>query len=146
MARGLDSDIEVATAQCLVPGATRHRALRYVQPDLAPFIDQPGANVFVRLVNVAVQQLEADPLGAGLLQQAARLRTRLVDVRPIPRDLLKLLFCRGQRRVRKDEGADGLDDGDFRQRLGAVPAVDRQAQGAADARVVEGLLLVVRSE
>src|SRR5436305_1644588 len=91
MAGGLDRDIEVAAAQCFVPRTARHGALGDVQPDLAPFIDQPGANVFVRLVNVAVQQLEADPLGAGLLQQAARLRTRLVDVRPIPRDLLKLL-------------------------------------------------------
>jgi len=44
-----------------------------VQADLAPLIDQPNPERFVRLINVAVHQLEAEAFGACLFQQPARL-------------------------------------------------------------------------
>ena len=54
VARRLDHDIEIAAAQRLVPRARRHRPLGHLQSDLAPFVDQPGADVFVGLIDVAV--------------------------------------------------------------------------------------------
>ena len=99
--------------------------------------------IFVGLVDVAVQQLEAEPLGAGLLQQPLRLGARLLDVGPEPGDLLQLLLGRGQRRAGEDDAADRMHVGDLGQRRRAVPAVDRQGQRAAHPHVVERLLLVV---
>ena len=60
----------------------RHHFLRHLEPDLAPFVDDPGGNVFVGLIDVAVQQLESEPLGAGFLQQPLRLGARLLDIGP----------------------------------------------------------------
>ena len=78
-----------------------------------------------------------------LLQQASRLGARLLDIGPVADHLLQLLLGRGQRRAGEDDAADRLDDGDLRQRLRALPLVDRQEQRLAHAHVVERLLLVV---
>ena len=49
-------------------------------------------------------------------------------------------------RAGKGDAADGVDDRDLGQFGRAVPAVDCQGQGAADARVVERLFLMVRGQ
>ena len=73
MAGGLEHDIEIAAAHRFEPRPGRLDTLGYVQPDLAPLVDQPGRDVFVGLVDIAVEQLEGEPLGPRLLQQAPRL-------------------------------------------------------------------------
>ncbi len=83
-------------------------------------------------------------LGPGLLQESPRLGTRLFDVRPVAGELLQFLPGRGERRAGEHDAADRAHDRDLRQRRRAVPAVDRQGQRAAHARVVERLSLVVR--
>ena len=127
----------------LEPRAGRHDLLRHLDADLAPLVDQPDAVVFVGLVDDAVEQLEAQILLPGLLQQPPRLGPRLLDVGPEAGDLLQLVLGGGERRAGEDDAADRLDDGDLRQAGGAAPAVDRQGQGAADPHIVERLLLVV---
>ena len=64
-------DVEIAAAHRVEPRAGRHDLLRHLEPDLAPLVDQPGADIFVGLVDIAVEQLEAEALGAGFLQAAA---------------------------------------------------------------------------
>ena len=77
-----------------IPRAGRQHPLRHLEADLAPFVDQPGADIFVGLVDVAVQQLEAEALGAGLLQQPLGFGPRLLDVGPVPGELLQLVLGR----------------------------------------------------
>ena len=138
-----EHDVEIAVAHRLEPGPGRHDPLLDLQSDLAPLVDQPGRDVFEGLVDIAVEKLEGEPLGPGLLQQPPRLGPRLFDVGPEPGDLLQLLFGRRQWRAGEDDPADRLDDRDFRYRRRAVPAVDRQGQCAADPRIVERLALVI---
>src|SRR5712691_10795071 len=57
-------------------------------PIFLPFIDQPSADIFIGLVDVAVQQLEAEPLGAGLFQQPFCFGARLLDVLLVPARVL----------------------------------------------------------
>ena len=140
----LDDDIEIAVAHCVEPRAGRHDLLRHLETHFAPLVDQPGGDVFVRLIDIAVEELEGEPLGAGLLQEAPRLGARFLDIRPIAGDLLQFLLCRRERRAGEDHAADRLHDRDLRQRRRAAPAVHRQAQGAAHAGIVEGFFLVVR--
>ena len=67
VAVGLDHDVEVAG--CASPrshGPVGTHLLRRLHADLAPFVDQPGADVFVGLIDVAVEQLEPQPLLARL--------------------------------------------------------------------------------
>ena len=100
--------------------------------------------IFVGLVDIAVEQLEAEPLGSRLLQQPLRLGARFLDVGPVTRPAVsQLLLGRGQRRAREDDAADRLHVGDLGERRRAVPAVDRQRQRAPHPDVVERLLLVV---
>ncbi|HEV8031867.1 MAG TPA: hypothetical protein VGP42_12695 [Stellaceae bacterium] len=117
-----------------------------MQPDLAPFVDEPGADVFVGLVDIAVQQLEGQSLGARLLQQARRLGPGLLEIRPKAGDLLQLVLRRGQRGAGKDDAADSMNVSDLGERRDAVPAINRQRQGAADSSVAERLPLVVRGD
>src|SRR5436190_23089174 len=56
---------------------------------------------------------------------------------------MQLLLARRQRVARVDDAADRTDRGDFRQRLGAVPAVDRERQCPPYPDIVERLLGVV---
>jgi hypothetical protein len=44
-----------------------------VQADLAPLVDQPNPEIFVRLIDVVVHQLEGEAFGACLFQQPPRL-------------------------------------------------------------------------
>ena len=62
------TDCEIAAPQRREPRTGRDDALRYMQADPAPLIDQPGSKVFVRLIDVAVDEFEAEPLDAGLFQ------------------------------------------------------------------------------
>ena len=97
LAIALGRDVEIAAAHRLEPRPGRQHPLGDVQSDLAPLVDDPDAVVFIGLIDVAVQQLEAEPFGAGLLQQPPRLGPRLFDVGPIAGDLLQLLL--GRRRA-----------------------------------------------
>src|SRR5919109_3486638 len=121
----LGGDIEIAVAHCLEPGAGRQNSLGYTQSDLAPLVDDPDPVVFIRLIDIAVQQFELEPLGPGLFQQAPRLATRLFDVGPIAGDLLQLFLGRGERRVWESEPANGVNNRDLGQLWCAPPAVDR---------------------
>src|ERR1700757_5135257 len=47
-----EHDVEIATAHCFEPRAGRHDALRCLEPDLAPFIDQPSPDIFIGLVDI----------------------------------------------------------------------------------------------
>src|SRR6516164_6705276 len=70
VAIAVHGSVEVATAHRFEPGTGRQDALRDMKADLAPLIDHPGCVVFVGLVDVAVHQLEAEPLGPRFVQQA----------------------------------------------------------------------------
>src|SRR5262249_55921463 len=109
-----------------------------------PFIDEPGADIFVRLVDAAVQKLEGKPCCARLLQQPFRLRPRLLDIGREPGDLLQFLLGRGQWRGGGNEAPASAHNGDLRQCRRAVPPVDGQGQRTADAGIVERPFLVVR--
>jgi hypothetical protein len=85
-------DAKIAAAQRRKPGTGRHHILSDVQADLAPLIDQPNTEVFVRLIDVAVHQFEAEAFFACLLQQPARLGSRLLDVGPEAGDSVELVF------------------------------------------------------
>src|SRR5580704_10958428 len=88
--------VEIAAAHCFEIWTCRHHALGDVDTDLAPLVDHPSGIVFIGLVDIAVQQLKAEPFGAGVLQETLRLRTRLLDVGRKPGDLLQLLLGRGE--------------------------------------------------
>src|SRR5438309_8340139 len=143
VAVGRRDDLEIAAPHGVEPGAGGRHSLRHLDADFLPFIDQPSADVFIRLVDVAVQQLEAEPLGTGLFQQLFRFGARLLDVGPEAGDLLQLVLGGGQRRARQDDAADGMHIGNFGQSLYAVPPVDCQGQRPSHAHVVKRLLLVV---
>src|SRR5499427_5533347 len=97
MAAAAGRDAKVAAAQCREPGTGRHYILSDVQADLAPLIDQPNPEIFVRLIDVAVHQFEAEAFGARLLQQSARLGSRPLDVGPEAGDAAELVFVGCQR-------------------------------------------------
>ncbi len=117
----VDRHVEGAAAQRVEERTGRQHALRDLEPDLAPLVDHPGGDILVGLVDVAVHQLEFEPLGARLLQQALRLGARFLDVGPEPGDLLQLLLGRRQRRAREDDAADRVHGGDLGERRRAVP-------------------------
>src|SRR5579884_2311480 len=108
-----DDDVEIALAHRVEPWAGRHDLLRHMQPDLAPLVDDPGRDILVGLIHVAVEQLERQTLGAGFFEQPPRLGARLLDVGPITRELLQLFLGRRQRRAGVDDAADGLHDSDL---------------------------------
>ena len=143
LAVGLQSHGEVAAAHGVEPWPGGHHLLGRLDADLAPFVDQPGADDLVGLVDVAVEELERQVLLPRFLEQPPGLGARLLDVGPVADQLLQLLLGCGQRRAGEDDAADGLYDGDLRQRLRALPLVDGQEQGLAHAHVVERLLLVI---
>ena len=62
--------------------------MRDLEADLAPLIDDPGAAIFVGLINVAVEEFKAKVFRAGFLQQALRFDTRLLDIGRIAGELL----------------------------------------------------------
>src|SRR6516164_2348807 len=126
VAVGRRDDLEIAAPHCVEPGAGGRHPLRHLDADFLPFIDQPSADIFIGLIDVAVQQLEAEPLGAGLFQQLLRFSARLLDVGPEAGNLLQLVLGDGQWRARQDDAADGMHVGNFGQSGYAVPAVDCQ--------------------
>src|SRR5215203_990458 len=103
---------EVAVAHRLEPRAGRQYALGDVEADLAPLVDGPDAVILVRLIDRTVVQLEAEPLGPGLLQQTARLSPRLLDIGPVAGELLQLFLGGGERRAGEGNPADGTHDRD----------------------------------
>src|SRR5262249_38372986 len=143
VAVGRRDDLEIAAPHCVEPGAGGRHPLRDLDADFLPFIDQPSADIFIGLIDVAVQQLEAEPLGAGLFQQLLRFGARLLDVGPEAGDLLQLVLGGGQRRAWQDDAADGMYVGNFGQSGYAVPAVDCQGQRPPHSHVVKRLSLVV---
>src|SRR5215469_3508370 len=66
VAIGRRDDLEIAAPHCVEPGAGGRHSLLHLDADFLPFIDEPGADIFIGLIDLAVQQLEAEPLGAGL--------------------------------------------------------------------------------
>src|SRR6516164_2173277 len=123
-------------AHRLDPGTGRDDTLRHVEPDFAPLVDQPGRDIFVGLVDVAVQQLEAEAIGPRLLQQPPRLGPRFLDVGPEPGNLPQLRSGRRQRRAGKDEAADGVHNGDRGERR-ANGRSRGSVRGAAEGRRTE---------
>ena len=136
-------DIEVSRSEGFEPGTGWHHALSDVQSDFAPVVDDPVGIVFVRLVDVTVEQFEAKPFGPRLFQQTPCLGPRFFDVGPPPGDLLQFRLGRGQRRSGEDDPADGVDVGDLGELRRRVPTVDRQGQRSAHADIVERFFLVV---
>src|SRR3984893_3268780 len=137
---------ELATAQRLAKGPGRHHPLSYLYADLAPLVDDPKGIELVGLIDIAVEQLESQPLGACFLQQPPRLGPRLFYVRPVAGQLLQFCSGRGQPGAGKRDAADRLHDRDPRQPRRAMPAVDSQGQRTAHPDVVERLPLVVRGD
>src|SRR6516165_10196934 len=70
VAIAIHGSVEVAIAHRFEPRAGRQDPLRDMKPDLAPLIDYPGRVVFIGLVDIAVHQLKAEPLGPRFVQQA----------------------------------------------------------------------------
>ena len=102
------------------------------------------AVIFVGLVDIAVQEFEAEPLGPGLLQQPLRLGPRFLDIGPIPSDLLQLLLGGGQWRAGKDDAADRVDIGDLCELAGAPCQRSIAKVNARLTRgIVERLFLVI---
>src|SRR5262249_59264888 len=124
-------------AECAIERSGRKPGLRALLSDLAPFVDQPGADIFVGLVDVAVHQLNFEPLDARLFEQTPRLLARFADIRPEPSDLLELLPGRRERRARENDTGHRVHGGDLGERRGAVPAVDRQRTGPAHPHLVD---------
>src|SRR4029077_2764074 len=124
LAIALGADIEIAAAQRLEPRPGRQYPLGYVQSDLAPLVDDPDSIIFIGLIDVAVEQFEAEPLGSGFFEQAPRLAPRLLDIGPVTGDLLELLLGRGERRAWEGDAADRMYDRDLGQLRRAAPAVD----------------------
>ena len=145
LAVALGGHVEIAGALRLEPRAGRQHPLGDLDADLAPIVDGPDAVIFVGLVGRAVEQLEAEVLLPGFLQQPPGLGPRLLDIRPVAGDLLELLLARRQRRAGEGDAADGVDHRDLGQLGRGAPAVERQGQGAAHPRIVERLALVVRA-
>src|SRR3954452_22032270 len=137
---------ELAAAQRLAKRPSRHHPLSYLYADLAPLVDDPKRIELVGLIDIAVEQLKGQPLGACFLQQPPRLGPRLFYVRPVVGQLLQFCSGRGQWRSGKRHAADRLHDRDPRQPRRAVPAVDSQGQRAAHPYIVEWLPLVVRGD
>src|SRR5215467_769590 len=65
----LGSDFEIAAAQRIEPRPGRQHPLSYVQSDLAPLVDGPDSVVFIRLIDVAVQKLKAEPFSTCFLSR-----------------------------------------------------------------------------
>src|SRR5215471_15304539 len=132
---------EIATAHCFEIWTCRHYALGDVDTDLAPLVDYPSGVVFIGLVDIAVQQLKAEPLGSGLLQETLRLSAGFLDVGRKSGDFLQLLLGRSERRAGKDDATNRMHVGDPGKPRRAMPPVDRQAQCAAHPGIVEWLFL-----
>src|SRR6202040_549600 len=96
LAIAVEHRFELATAQRLAKGPGRHHPLSYLYADLAPLVDDPKGIELVGLIDIAVEQLESQPLGACFLQQPPRLGPRLFYVRPVAGQLLQ--FCPGRRK------------------------------------------------
>ena len=124
LAIALGGDIEVTVAQRFEPRPRRQYPLGYAQSDLAPLVDDPDSIIFIGLIDVAVEQFEAERLGSGFFEQAPRLGPRLLDIRPVTGDLLQLLLGRGERRAGEGDPADRMYDRDLGQLRCAAPAVD----------------------
>ena len=67
LAIALGRDIEIAAAHRIEPRPGRQHPLRHMQSDLAPLVDDPDSVVFVGLIDIAVQKLEAEPFGTRFL-------------------------------------------------------------------------------
>ena len=67
LAIALGADIKISAAQRFEPWPGRYYLLGYVQSDLVPLVDDPDAIIFVRLIDVAVEQFEAEPPRRRLL-------------------------------------------------------------------------------
>src|SRR5499427_9738608 len=78
VAAGLDDDVEAAAAHRFVPRPRRHHALVNAQSDLAPLVDQPRANEFVRLIDVRFRSSNASP------SAPASFKRRLASARDLP--------------------------------------------------------------
>src|SRR2546426_1117803 len=101
----------------------------------------------VQLVEHAVADRNRDPVRpAGPPEKAWALPPPFVDVAPVPAQPLQLGRWRGERRAGNLHAGHGLHDGDPRQRLGALVAVERQGQRPADPPVVERFPLVVHRD
>ena len=66
----IDRHIEIGGAQRVVKRAGRDHLLGNLEPDLAPFVDDERADIFVGLVDVTVEQFEAQVFGARFFQEA----------------------------------------------------------------------------
>src|SRR5215475_8618928 len=73
LAIGLQRYGEVAAAHGIKPRARRNHPLCRLNTDLTPFINQPGANQFVGLIHISIEEFESEAFLPGLLEQAARL-------------------------------------------------------------------------
>ena len=119
--------------------------LRHLDADFLPFIDQPSADIFIGLIDIAVQQLEAEPFGVGLFQQLFRFGARLLDIgarsRRIP---LQSVLGGGQRRARKRRCRRRYARRQlWTERVCRAQAVDCQGQRPPHSHVVKRLPLVV---
>src|SRR5438132_4847039 len=122
-ALGVHGDLEVPTAQIGEPLRALGDLLRHVETDLAPLVDQPDAERLVRHRDPAVLEREHKALRhAGLLQEPPRFRPRLVDVAPVPGQLLKLHRRGREWRPGHLDARHLLDDRDLGQRLRTLVA------------------------
>src|SRR5581483_11061958 len=100
-------ELEVARPERVVVRGRLDHLLLDRHPDLSPLVDEPDRQRLVRHRRPAVRVGEREILGAGLLEEAPRLRPRGGDVVAVPGELLQL----GRRR--RVGGAGHLDPGDL---------------------------------
>src|SRR5207247_1453055 len=116
----------------------------HVHADLLPLVDEPDRDRLVRLRDTPILEGEREALRhTGLSQQPAGLGAGRLDVAPVARELLQLRGRRGPRGPGYLDSAHLLYDGDAREALRRLPAVEGERQGSAHALVVEGLALMV---
>jgi hypothetical protein len=65
--------VEIAVAKRFEPWPGGYDALRDLEPDLAPLVDDPGPIILVGLIDIPVEQLKAEPFGPGILQETLSL-------------------------------------------------------------------------
>src|SRR5229473_3872811 len=142
----IEGGIEAAVVDGGVPDRVVDLHMLRLDADLPPLVDDVDAGAEERVGDGAVEQLHFEVWHARLAQQPARLGARRVDVAREAGQLHEILLARGKLVARSEKAANEAQDGGTLQDLGSFPAVDRERQRAAHARVVERLLLGIEDD
>ncbi len=118
-----------------------------LEANALPLGNQPDPDDPIGLIHPPNMEPEGKALRhASLPQQAPRLGTRFLKVRPVASDFLEFLLRRGQRIAWEYDAAHGFHNGNPGKVPRTAPAVDGQGERPAHTGVVEGLHEMVGSD